>query len=212
MPIVHRWVLNWVPSILMGSHLTLIPIFCLLRICANGHSHHLLCQTIVYRFDEEMNLLKSSSLNSPAFMSGSYLEKPSLFNKVMESAKEWDSGNELPNNPVKRLTTMERTLFQLREESGQDNYNNDDGFEESEESSIESAMKTKDVLVNMKSNDYDGDQVIVFIRHGRTPHNLLALFTGWADPPLADEGITDARNAGRLLKNHGFHFDVVYTR
>jgi 2,3-bisphosphoglycerate-dependent phosphoglycerate mutase len=30
---------------------------------------------------------------------------------------------------------------------------------------------------------------IVLIRHGRTPHNNLGLFTGWEDPPLAPDGI-----------------------
>ena len=46
---------------------------------------------------------------------------------------------------------------------------------------------------------------------GRTPHNNLGLFTGWEDPPLAPDGVEDAKNAGRLLKMHGFEFDVVYT-
>uniref|UniRef100_A0A7S0AFH5 phosphoglycerate mutase (2,3-diphosphoglycerate-dependent) n=1 Tax=Minutocellus polymorphus TaxID=265543 RepID=A0A7S0AFH5_9STRA len=55
------------------------------------------------------------------------------------------------------------------------------------------------------------DAVVVLIRHGRTPHNNLGLFTGWEDPPLADDGVEDAKNAGRLLKRHGFEFDVVYT-
>jgi 2,3-bisphosphoglycerate-dependent phosphoglycerate mutase len=31
------------------------------------------------------------------------------------------------------------------------------------------------------------------------------------DAPLADEGIMEAKEAGRLLKLHGFEFDVVYT-
>lgn len=52
---------------------------------------------------------------------------------------------------------------------------------------------------------------VVFVRHGRTPHNNMQLFTGWEDPPLADEGIDDAKKAGRLLRKHGFEFDVVYT-
>ncbi|KAL7534622.1 hypothetical protein ACHAXR_006840 [Thalassiosira sp. AJA248-18] len=55
------------------------------------------------------------------------------------------------------------------------------------------------------------DPVVVFIRHGRTPHNNMGLFTGWEDPPLAPDGVEDAKNAGRLLKMHGFEFDVVYT-
>lgn len=53
--------------------------------------------------------------------------------------------------------------------------------------------------------------VIVIIRHGKTQHNKLGLFTGWEDAPLADEGIEEAKEAGKLLKMHGFEFDVVYT-
>jgi 2,3-bisphosphoglycerate-dependent phosphoglycerate mutase len=55
------------------------------------------------------------------------------------------------------------------------------------------------------------DAVIVIIRHGKTEHNKLGLFTGWEDAPLAREGVDEAREAGRLLKAHGFEFDVVYT-
>ena len=55
------------------------------------------------------------------------------------------------------------------------------------------------------------DSCIVIIRHGKTEHNKLGLFTGWEDAPLAPEGIIEAKEAGRLLKAHGFEFDVVYT-
>lgn len=55
------------------------------------------------------------------------------------------------------------------------------------------------------------DPVIVIIRHGKTEHNKLGLFTGWEDAPLAEDGVDEAREAGRLLKAHGFEFDVVYT-
>jgi len=55
------------------------------------------------------------------------------------------------------------------------------------------------------------DAVIVIIRHGKTEHNKLGLFTGWEDAPLAKDGVDEAREAGRLLKAHGFEFDVVYT-
>ena len=60
--------------------------------------------------------------------------------------------------------------------------------------------------------DHPQDEpVVVLVRHGRTPHNNLGLFTGWEDPPLAEEGVEDAKRAGHLLKRHGFEFDVVYT-
>lgn len=55
------------------------------------------------------------------------------------------------------------------------------------------------------------DAVLVIIRHGKTDHNKLGLFTGWEDAPLAQDGVDEAREAGRLLKFHGFEFDVVYT-
>jgi 2,3-bisphosphoglycerate-dependent phosphoglycerate mutase len=55
------------------------------------------------------------------------------------------------------------------------------------------------------------DPVVVLIRHGKTEHNKLGLFTGWEDAPLANEGRDEARRAGQLLKAHGFEFDVVYT-
>jgi hypothetical protein len=53
--------------------------------------------------------------------------------------------------------------------------------------------------------------VIVMIRHGKTDHNKLSLFTGWEDPPLASEGVEEAKLAGKMLKKSGFEFDIVYT-
>jgi hypothetical protein len=35
---------------------------------------------------------------------------------------------------------------------------------------------------------------------------------GWEDVSLAREGVMEAQAAGKLLKAHGFTFDVVYTR
>ena len=55
------------------------------------------------------------------------------------------------------------------------------------------------------------DTQLVIIRHGKTEYNKLGLFTGWDDAPLAQEGCEEAINAGKLLKMHGFTFDVVYT-
>ena len=53
--------------------------------------------------------------------------------------------------------------------------------------------------------------LIVMIRHGKTENNKLGLFTGWDDVPLAEDGVEEAKEAGRLLKLHGFEFDAVYT-
>jgi len=72
-------------------------------------------------------------------------------------------------------------------------------------------QKADEVSPGIVKQGKSKDPVVVFIRHGRTPHNNLGLFTGWEDPPLAPDGVEDAKNAGRLLKLHGFEFDVVYT-
>jgi Histidine phosphatase superfamily (branch 1) len=44
--------------------------------------------------------------------------------------------------------------------------------------------------------------LIVIIRHGKTEHNKLGLFTGWEDAPLAAEGET--------VELSGLHSDVVW--
>ena len=72
-------------------------------------------------------------------------------------------------------------------------------------------LPAEDIIFSIGEPHEKKEAVVVFIRHGRTPHNNLGLFTGWEDPPLAAEGIEDAKNAGRLLKMHGFAFDVVYS-
>ena len=56
-----------------------------------------------------------------------------------------------------------------------------------------------------------GKQHLVIIRHGKTEHNKLGLFTGWEDVSLAPEGRIEATRAGQLLKESGIEFDVVYT-
>ncbi len=52
---------------------------------------------------------------------------------------------------------------------------------------------------------------LVLIRHGESTWNLENRFTGWADVPLTDTGMAQAKNAGRLLKQSGFDFDVAHT-
>ncbi|EGB04853.1 hypothetical protein AURANDRAFT_14644, partial [Aureococcus anophagefferens] len=52
---------------------------------------------------------------------------------------------------------------------------------------------------------------VVIIRHGKTTHNKLGLFTGWEDAQLAPEGRAEAAAAGALMRAHGVEVDVVYT-
>jgi 2,3-bisphosphoglycerate-dependent phosphoglycerate mutase len=52
---------------------------------------------------------------------------------------------------------------------------------------------------------------LVLVRHGESTWNLENRFTGWTDVPLTATGVTQAQQAGRLLKEAGYGFDVAYT-
>ena len=52
---------------------------------------------------------------------------------------------------------------------------------------------------------------LVLIRHGESSWNLENRFTGWTDVDLTQTGITQAIEAGRLLKAEGYEFDLAYT-
>ena len=52
---------------------------------------------------------------------------------------------------------------------------------------------------------------IVLLRHGESLWNRENRFTGWTDVDLSEQGIHEAHEAARLLKNEGFTFDVAFT-
>ena len=52
---------------------------------------------------------------------------------------------------------------------------------------------------------------LVLIRHGESEWNKANLFTGWTDVELSEKGQAEAKEAGRILKEEGFDFDVCYT-
>ena len=51
----------------------------------------------------------------------------------------------------------------------------------------------------------------VIVRHGESVWNLENKFTGWTDVDLSDKGVLEAEEAGKILKENGFHFDVAFT-
>lgn len=55
------------------------------------------------------------------------------------------------------------------------------------------------------------DNVLVLVRHGQSEWNLKNLFTGWRNPDLTEKGVWEAKRAGEMLKDQGFHFDIAYT-
>jgi len=52
---------------------------------------------------------------------------------------------------------------------------------------------------------------LVLLRHGESQWNKENRFTGWKDVDLTDNGIEEARAAGRLLRAEGFDFDFTFT-
>ena len=51
----------------------------------------------------------------------------------------------------------------------------------------------------------------MLVRHGQSIWNLENLFTGWTDVDLSEQGIGEARQAGREIKAAGFVPDIVFT-
>src|ERR1700692_766808 len=55
------------------------------------------------------------------------------------------------------------------------------------------------------------DRLLVLLRHGQSEWNLKNLFTGWKDPDLTEQGVAEAKEAGRKLKAQGLEFDIAFT-
>jgi len=52
---------------------------------------------------------------------------------------------------------------------------------------------------------------LVLLRHGQSEWNLKNLFTGWTDVELSEQGVKEAHEAGKKLKEDGYHFDVAFS-
>jgi 2,3-bisphosphoglycerate-dependent phosphoglycerate mutase len=52
---------------------------------------------------------------------------------------------------------------------------------------------------------------VVLLRHGESTWNKENRFTGWTDVDLSEKGRDEAREAGRLIKEAGYTFDVAFT-
>src|ERR1051325_6300681 len=55
------------------------------------------------------------------------------------------------------------------------------------------------------------DRLLVLVRHGESDWNKKNLFTGWRDVDLTEQGVKEAREAGRKLKAQGLKFDMAFT-
>ena len=49
------------------------------------------------------------------------------------------------------------------------------------------------------------------IRHGQSTWNLENRFTGWTDVDLSEQGESEAKSGGQVLRAEGYEFDIAYT-
>lgn len=56
-----------------------------------------------------------------------------------------------------------------------------------------------------------GNIKLVLLRHGESVWNKENKFTGWTDVDLSEKGMSEAKEAGRVLKKEGYAFDIAYT-
>ena len=52
---------------------------------------------------------------------------------------------------------------------------------------------------------------LLLCRHGQSDWNLKNLFTGWTDVDLTEQGVQEASDAGKLLAELDYDFDIAYT-
>lgn len=54
-------------------------------------------------------------------------------------------------------------------------------------------------------------KTLVLLRHGQSAWNAENRFTGWTDVDLTEQGMNEARRAGKLMKEAGLKFDLAFT-
>jgi len=72
-------------------------------------------------------------------------------------------------------------------------------------------QKALGILHKARGAKIPGVCKIVFLRHGESDWNVKNIFTGWADVELSEAGKLEALEAGKMLKDHSFKFDIVFT-
>lgn len=187
---------------------------------------------LVYDFRGNLEAVRPDG-KKPNELWATFLEKPGLLEKALQE-EQYRMTNvpgykALTSDTTRPMNSLEQSLTKLSAERELARQLNDDEKSSSNGnvSVVEHLSTAKQQLISyqncvsstsnrlilkdkLASPSCHG-AAIVMIRHGKTEHNKLGLFTGWQDPPLAQEGTEEAREAGKLLKRFGFEFDVVYT-
>jgi len=54
-------------------------------------------------------------------------------------------------------------------------------------------------------------KIVILLRHGESVWNKENRFTGWTDVGLTEKGVEEAKQAGELMRDAGFVFDLAHT-
>jgi len=179
---------------------------------------------LVYAFDrdgEKLRARRADDGEEDKIISGEFLEERGLLRAALAREEKRKDGEDEDDDEASassgetpQLTPLEQSLATL--ESRRKLYGGLDAKAPAAEPSAE-ALKSRQrrrVRRTIRKPSADGAQpppLLVIIRHGKTTHNKLKLFTGWEDAPLAPEGRVEAASAGELMAAHGVKLDVVYT-
>ena len=52
---------------------------------------------------------------------------------------------------------------------------------------------------------------LYLIRHGQSTYNLENRFTGWKDISLTNQGVNEAKIAGKLIKKNNIFIDLIFS-
>jgi len=52
---------------------------------------------------------------------------------------------------------------------------------------------------------------LILLRHGQSRYNQQNLFTGWTDIDLSEQGVQEARSAGKTLSHYGIYPEICFT-
>ena len=133
------------------------------------------------------------------YILGEYLEQKGLYKAVLKREKELNENNASNNSEfielMKQKKASEYLLPQLLLQPNPNLIQQSQPQMESLPSSVEHGIATNlgsDLPSPEKISDRKKrenlPQYLVLVRHGKTEHNRLGLFTGWEDVPLIDAG------------------------
>jgi len=179
---------------------------------------------LVYRFDRgttgKLKAVRDED-SASELVSGMFLEKKGLLRAALEQEKRRVvDEHTTEGRSLSLLSPLERSLTTLEsrrecfEERGASTRNVLEIGERPQCSALLETRAKKRARRSIRHPSTGGaapPPLLVIIRHGKTEHNKLGLFTGWEDAGLAPEGRAEAEAAGELMAAHGIKLDVVYT-